>query len=60
MDQFHVSEKFQFKHLLFIGKDYHEKFIPGDTFHFSFTKPIDIEVKSIIFIESAPRLGCVA
>ena len=42
MDQFQVSEKLQFKHLLFIDKDYHEKFSPGDTFIISLTKHIDI------------------
>ena len=60
MDQFQVLEKLQFKHLLFIDKDKLEKFIPGVTFIFSLTKPVDIEVKIIIFTESAPRLGCVA
>ena len=57
MDQFQVSEKFQFKHLLFIDKDYHEKFIPGDIFICSITKPVVIEVEIIIFTQSAPRLG---
>ena len=60
MDQFQVLEKLQFKYLLFIDKDKHEKLIYGVTFIFSLTKPVDIEVKIIIFTESAPRLGCVA
>ena len=60
MDQFQVLEKLQFKHLLFIDKDWHEKFALGVTFIFSLTMPIDIEVKIIIFTELAPRLGCVA
>ena len=60
MDQFPVLEKLQFKHLIFIDKDYHEKFISGVTFIFSLTKPVTLEVKSLIFTESAPRLGYVA
>ena len=61
MDQFQVLEKLQFKHLLCINTwKKHEKIIPGVTFIFSLTIPVDIEVKIIIFTESAPRLGCVA
>ena len=41
MDQFQVSEKLQFKHLLFIDKDY-DTFFPGDIFICSITKPVVI------------------
>ena len=59
MYQFHVSEMFQFRHLLFIDKNYHETVTSGDNFIFSLTKLIVIEVKGIILTKSSPRLGCV-
>ena len=54
MKQFQISEMLQSERLLFIHKCCHEKVIPGYTFNFCITKPVDDKEKIIIFTKSVP------
>ena len=58
-DQFQILEKLLSEQLLFIDKGYNEKVIPGYTFTFCLTKPVDKEVKIIVVVIQTHKRGCV-
>ena len=74
MDQFQISENLKLEHLLFIDKGYHEFslvkkvgvsrmrdfILPGYTFNFCLTKPVDLELKIIVVVIEAHEKGFVA
>ena len=59
MDQFPISEKLQLEHLLLIDKGYHANFIPGYTYTFFLTKPVDKEFNNIGVVVQAHKRGYV-